>query len=234
MKNVKRGMTALLAVGALLLGAACAAKTPSDYAVKAVPLTAVKLTQGFWAQRQQTDVAVTIAHEMKECEDTGRIKNFELAAAALKGAKDGKFATGMPSTIRTFIKSSRPPPMSLMLKPNPELENALDAWIAKIAAAQEPDGYLYTARTINPARTRPACRARSAGSTSRTATSSTSWAICTRRPWPTTRRRENEISWTSPSKAPTSSSRPSGPGKTSSSSSRATRRSRSAWSSSTG
>jgi len=151
MKNVKRGMTAFLAGGALLLGAACAAKTPSDYAVKAVPLTAVKLTQGFWAQRQQTDVAVTIAHEMKECEDTGRIKNFELAAAALKGAKDGKFASRYAFDDSDVYKVIEAAAYVLMLKPNPELENALDAWIAKIAAAQEPDGYLYTARTINPA-----------------------------------------------------------------------------------
>jgi uncharacterized protein len=150
MKYFKRGMIALFAAGAFLFGAACAAKTPSDYAVKAVPLTAVKLTKGFWAQRQQTDVAVTIAHEMKECEDTGRIKNFELAAAALKGAKDGKFASRYAFDDSDVYKVIEAAAYVLMLKPNPELENALDAWIAKIAAAQEPDGYLYTARTINP------------------------------------------------------------------------------------
>ena len=32
----------------------------------------------------------------------------------------------------------------------PELDCYLDGVIAKIAAAQEPDGYLYTARTIDP------------------------------------------------------------------------------------
>ncbi len=37
-----------------------------------------------------------------------------------------------------------------MLKPDPGLDKKLDEWIAKIAAAQEPDGYLYTARTIDP------------------------------------------------------------------------------------
>ncbi|MCJ7612010.1 MAG: glycoside hydrolase family 127 protein, partial [Candidatus Aminicenantes bacterium] len=39
---------------------------------------------------------------------------------------------------------------SLRLFPDPELEKKIDVIIAKIAKAQEPDGYLYTMRTINP------------------------------------------------------------------------------------
>jgi DUF1680 family protein len=38
---------------------------------------------------------------------------------------------------------------TLALHPDPGLEKYLDGLIAKIAAAQEDDGYLYTARTIN-------------------------------------------------------------------------------------
>jgi uncharacterized protein len=34
--------------------------------------------------------------------------------------------------------------------PDPKLDAYVDGLIAKIAAAQEPDGYLYTARTIDP------------------------------------------------------------------------------------
>jgi DUF1680 family protein len=151
MKRIPPSLFAVALVAAVLLGGSCATKPPSDYPITAVPLTAVKLTQGFWAQRQQTDVAVTIAHEMKECEDTGRIKNFELAAAALKGAKDGKFASRYAFDDSDVYKVIEAAAYALMLKPNPELEDALDVWIAKIAAAQEPDGYLYTARTINPA-----------------------------------------------------------------------------------
>jgi hypothetical protein len=41
---------------------------------------------------------------------------------------------------------------TLHLQPDPQLERYLDGLIAKIAAAQEADGYLYTARTINPSR----------------------------------------------------------------------------------
>ena len=36
------------------------------------------------------------------------------------------------------------------MHPDPKLDAYVDGLIAKIAAAQEPDGYLYTARTIDP------------------------------------------------------------------------------------
>jgi len=39
---------------------------------------------------------------------------------------------------------------SLSLHPDPELEQYMDNLIAKIAAAQEDDGYLFTTRTIDP------------------------------------------------------------------------------------
>ena len=39
---------------------------------------------------------------------------------------------------------------ALSLQKNPPLEAKLDGYIAKFAAAQEPDGYLYTFRTMHP------------------------------------------------------------------------------------
>lgn len=39
---------------------------------------------------------------------------------------------------------------ALSVHPDPQLDAYLDKLIAKIAAAQEPDGYLYTTRTIDP------------------------------------------------------------------------------------
>ena len=44
---------------------------------------------------------------------------------------------------------------SLMVHPDPELDRYLDGVIAKIAAAQEPDGYLYTPRTASPDKLQP-------------------------------------------------------------------------------
>ncbi|MBM3294109.1 MAG: glycoside hydrolase family 127 protein [Candidatus Aminicenantes bacterium] len=124
-----------------------------DYPVKDVPLTAVKFTDGFWAQRQRTDIAVTIAHEIKMSEETKRLANFELAAAALRSEKGGKFQTRYPFDDSDVYKVIEAASYVLMLEKNADLERKLDEWIAKIGAAQEPDGYLYTARTIDPADT---------------------------------------------------------------------------------
>ena len=52
---------------------------------------------------------------------------------------------------------------TLSVQPDPKLDAYVDGLIAKIAAAQEPDGYLYTTRTIDPAASAPVGRARSAG-----------------------------------------------------------------------
>jgi DUF1680 family protein len=150
MMNFGRMALSVLGAGALLLSLSCSTEPQMDYPVKPVALTAVKFTDSFWGLRQETDVEVTIAHEMKECEETNRIKNFELAAAALQGTAGGKFLTRYPFDDSDVYKVIEAASYTLMLKPNPELEKSLDAWIDKIARAQEPDGYLYTARTIDP------------------------------------------------------------------------------------
>ena len=124
-----------------------ASKAESDYFVKEVPLTAVKFEDSFWAPRQTTDSSVTIPHEMRQCELSGRIKNFEMAGGEAKG----KFATRFAFDDSDVYKVIEAAAYTLMLRPDPELEEAVNSWVAKIAKAQEPDGYLYTARTIDPA-----------------------------------------------------------------------------------
>ena len=151
MKNSIRIFLAVFSAVLMIAGAGCAPKPKADYPVKDVPLTAVKFTDGFWAQRQQTDVAVTIAHEIKMSEETKRLANFEVAAAALKGETGGKFQTRYAFDDSDVYKVIEAAAYVLMLQKNGELEAKLDEWIAKIGAAQEPDGYLYTARTIDPA-----------------------------------------------------------------------------------
>lgn len=139
------GVSLLLA----LLAAAIASesKAESDYLVREVPLTSVKFEDSFWAPRQRTDISVTIPHEMRQCELTGRIRNFEMAGGETKG----KFATRFAFDDSDVYKVIEAAAYTLMLRPDPELEKAVDSWVAKISKAQEPDGYLYTARTVDPA-----------------------------------------------------------------------------------
>jgi DUF1680 family protein len=117
-----------------------------DYTYVAVPFTSVKLTDSFWLPRLRTNAEVTIPASFARCESTGRVKNFEMAAA-----RAGKFCTVYPFDDTDIYKTIEGASYSLRIFPNPELEKYIDSLIAIIGKAQEPDGYLYTARTIDPA-----------------------------------------------------------------------------------
>ncbi|HEY1019027.1 MAG TPA: glycoside hydrolase family 127 protein [Sediminibacterium sp.] len=117
-----------------------------DYAIQAVPFTQVSLTDQFWLPRIQTNRTVTIPASFERCESTGRVKNFIMAAQ-----KQGKFCTRYPFDDTDIYKTIEGASFSLALYPDPTLEAYIDSLITIIGNAQEPDGYLYTSRTINPA-----------------------------------------------------------------------------------
>lgn len=127
-----------------------------DYPVQPVPFTAVRLTGGFWQARQQTNHRVTIPFALKQCEDSNRLRNFDLAAETLRRRTAGeKTFQNRPATIYPFddsdvYKAIEGAAYDLALYPDPALARRVDQWIAAIAAAQEPDGYLYTFRTMHP------------------------------------------------------------------------------------
>jgi uncharacterized protein len=116
-----------------------------DYAIQAVNFTKVKLTDKFWLPRLKTNSTVTIPASFERCDKTGRVKNFEMAAA-----RSGKFCTIFPFDDTDIYKTIEGASYSLSLFPDKKLDAYIDTLVTKIAAAQEPDGYLYTARTIDP------------------------------------------------------------------------------------
>jgi DUF1680 family protein len=116
-----------------------------DYSIQAVNFTKVKLTDNFWLPRLKTNHTVTIPASFERCDKTGRVKNFEMAAA-----RSGKFCTIYPFDDTDIYKTIEGASFSLSLFPDKKLETYIDTLITKVAAAQEPDGYLYTARTIDP------------------------------------------------------------------------------------
>ncbi|MBH8567717.1 glycoside hydrolase family 127 protein [Microvirga sp. STS02] len=130
------------------LGAAMPAhaQQTADYPIRAVPFTKVKLTDSFWLPRLKTNTDVTIPASFARCEATNRVKNFEMAAA-----KSGKFATVYPFDDTDIYKTIEGASYSLSVYPDAKLDTYVDGLIRKVGAAQEPDGYLYTARTIDPA-----------------------------------------------------------------------------------
>jgi len=116
-----------------------------DYPVHAVNFTAVKFTDNFWLPRMKTNHTVTIPASFARCESTGRVNNFVMAAT-----HTGKFCTTYPFDDTDIYKTIEGASFSLSLFPDKKLEAYIDSLIDIIGKAQEPDGYLYTARTINP------------------------------------------------------------------------------------
>jgi len=135
-----------------------AASAPEhDYPFKPVPFTAVHMTDAFWAPRIEVNRKVTIPYAFKECEITGRVANFVRAAEALRGqlgANDRKLP-GYPFDDTDIYKVIEGASYTLSVHPDPKLDAYVDSLIAKIAAAQEKDGYIYTARTIDPQHPHP-------------------------------------------------------------------------------
>src|SRR5579872_6460985 len=139
------------AFACLFLLANCAAAQSRDYPVKPVPFTAVHLTDSFWAPRVEINRTVTIPFAFKKDEETGRVDNFIRAAEALRHEPfENHKPPGYPFDDTDIYKVIEGASYTLSVHPDPKLEAYLDDLIAKIAAAQEPDGYLYTTRTIDP------------------------------------------------------------------------------------
>lgn len=144
---------------ALMLGAASvssAAPTPRDYPVQPVPFTSVHLNDVFWAPRIETNRSVTIPFAFRQCEESGRVYNFEAAAAALAGHPYAEVKMpGFPFDDTDIYKVIEGAAYTLSVRRDADLEAYVDKLVEKIAAAQEPDGYLYTARTMRPAQPHP-------------------------------------------------------------------------------
>ena len=150
---MKRLSMLLLLVAAPLLAAAQQRQpAAAGYPITPVPFTSVKVAPGtFWGQRLEASRRVTIPLAFAKCEETGRYTNFSNAAAHL-GDTTRVFEVGGLSFDDTDpYKTIEGASYILQTYPDRRLVAYLDSVIDVIAAAQEPDGYLYTSRTQNPA-----------------------------------------------------------------------------------
>jgi DUF1680 family protein len=118
-----------------------------DYPIEPVPVKDVHFDDLFWAARVEINWTVSIPAVFKKCEETGRIDNFAKAARLMKG---GQFRGSYPFDDSDVYKVIEGAAYALMLHSDKELEAYVDSVIAKIAAAQEKDGYLYTWRALRP------------------------------------------------------------------------------------
>ena len=139
---------------------AATASAQSGYPYTQVPFTSVKITPNtFWGDRIQAAREVTIPLAFSKCESEHRYKNFEMAAYTLQHpghpglqtpewdvAKFMGFSFDDTEVYKTIEGAS----YVLQTYPDAKLKAYIDSVLDVVAAAQEPDGYLYTARTINP------------------------------------------------------------------------------------
>lgn len=116
------------------------------YPIDPVPFTSVKVTDSFWGQRLKASREVTIPLAFSKCEETGRYKNFEMAAHP----SDDNKVTGYSFDDTDVYKTIEGASYLLQTYPDKKLKKYIDSVLVIVAAAQEPDGYLYTSRTMNP------------------------------------------------------------------------------------
>ena len=93
----------------------------------------------FWSPRLATWRTVTVPHVMRQCEETGRLRNFDRAAGLLVDEFEGRVYddSDVYKTLEGAAHvQARAPSAAVDLR-------AAD-WVSRIAAAQRPDGYLNT------------------------------------------------------------------------------------------
>ncbi|WET00532.1 glycoside hydrolase family 127 protein [Flavobacterium sp. YJ01] len=120
----------------------------AGYQIEPVNIQNVKLTDSFWLPIIKRVQEVTIAYAIKKCDEEGRFENFLIAGKQKTGTTRGE----MPFDDTDVYKIIEGASNTLISAPNPKLERVLDSMIAIVKIGQEPDGYITTWRTINPAK----------------------------------------------------------------------------------
>ncbi len=144
---MKKSIITLLLPAVATVGIRAASPVQAHgYPIDPVPFTSVKVSDNFWGQRLKASREVTIPLAFSKCEETGRYLNFINAAHPSDTIKVGGFSFDDTDVYKTIEGAS----YLLQTYPDKQLEKYIDSVLVIVAAAQEPDGYLYTSRTMNP------------------------------------------------------------------------------------
>ena len=122
------------------VGGVAAPVIPARGRLQPLGLHEVRLTGGFWAQRQAVNATNTLLHIEASLERAGWLPNFDLAV-------DGKLPDGRrgrefsDSEVYKYLEALA---WEIGRGGDHDLEARFRAIVARVAAAQEPDGYLNT------------------------------------------------------------------------------------------
>ncbi len=116
----------------------------------------ITITGGIWQHKQRVNADTTLGHCLTWMARVGWIGNFDAAALDVAGAAlagdgldglDGPVAAGhsgiefVDSEVYKLLEAMA---WELAREPNPLLERDYQALVERVAAAQQPDGYLHT------------------------------------------------------------------------------------------
>lgn len=113
---------------------------PSRSRLRPLGLGDVRITGGFWGERQAVNAAHTLSHILGRLESEGWLPNFDLAAAGTlpAGRRGREFSD---SEVYKYLEAAA---WELGRRDDDELERTFRAVVGRVAAAQEDDGYLNT------------------------------------------------------------------------------------------
>src|SRR5206468_4378245 len=106
---------------------------------RTLPLPAIALTSGFWADWQAVNRNSTLPHGYRMLEEAGNLQNFRIAAGQAQGKYQGR--EFLDADVYKWLEGVG---NELQLKPHPEMQRQADGVIDLLAAAQQSDGYLNT------------------------------------------------------------------------------------------
>ncbi len=104
-----------------------------------IPVRAVTIQTGFWAQRRETNVDKSIPTMHDLLEANGRMNNFRRLAGKSTAAQTGPVYSD--SDVYKWIEAAA---FTLQSGDRPELRATINKMIGDIVAVQEPSGYLNT------------------------------------------------------------------------------------------
>ena len=129
------------------------AMAQTDYPISPPELAKVTVTDGFWFDRLETNRLVTLKSDIIKCNETPRIANFTNAANRAWGTFGGIYYDD--SDVYKVMEGAA---YILATHPDSALFERMTWLIGQIAKAQEPDGYLYTARLLGAEQVRKFAR----------------------------------------------------------------------------
>ena len=114
---------------------------PSHGALRPLGLGDVQITGGFWAQRQAVNGTASLAHIEHWMEREGWIGNFDAAAAGTLSDLDRGGREFSDSEVYKLLEAMA---WEIGRTDDAALDGRFRALVARVAAAQEADGYLNT------------------------------------------------------------------------------------------